>query len=696
MMVLKFTLTLLFSGIYLMSFSQQYPRQDFNLNIYLEELFAVPDEDLNYEELYETFFLLYQNPLNLNKISKNELQSLFILSEIQIGNFFEYLEENGPLISIYELQSIPGFTLSTIYSLLPFVTVQDLGLHHTPQPLLKRIMTEKNNMFLTRYERVLEDKRGYNLADTNNTGKPLSRYIGTPEKIYTRFRISHTKDFSIGFTMEKDAGERLQFNPRNKTYGMDFYSFHFMVQNKGKLKSLALGDYQIQIGQSLLLGAGFIVGKGSETVNTIRRSTLGVRPYTSVVESGFFRGAAATFELGKFYLTSFYSNIQQDGNVQQGDTLTDLSTPQASSIYSSGFHRTPTEIQSKNQINEQVTGGNLQYRSRNRNFETGVTFITTIYDVYMQKPFRHYNQYEFEGKHNFNYGINYSYNWQNFNFFGEGAISNSGGKGLTSGFVASLTPKVEVSLLMRHYDRNFHSFYGRSFSENTRNINERGTYLGIKIHPGQNVSLTAYYDRFSFPWLKFKVDAPSEGYEFLVRLNYAPSKKILLYGQLRNKGKEGNISGNNLSFLEQGIKRNFIINLDYSANQVLHFRSRVQSSTYSINQNRTHGFAILQDVNLKYGRFSISSRLALFDTDDFQNRQYVYEKDVLYAFSIPAYSGLGTRSYILLQYKPSTKIQFWCRYARTKYLDRDFVGTGLERIEGNRKSDIKFQIMYRM
>lgn len=692
-MALKLVLILLLSGIAIENFSQDFPRKDINLNQYLEALFAVPDEDLNYEELYETFFLLYQNPLNLNKITINELQSLYVLSEIQINNFFKYIEENGTLISIYELQSIPGFDLETIYKIVPFVTVRDPGLHHDPQSLIKRILNEKNNMFLFRYEKVLEDKKGYHIPDIS---EGQSYYLGSENKLYSRFRVSHSKDFSLGFTMEKDAGEKFHFKRDQKTNGMDFYSYHFLLHNKGKLKSLAFGDYQIQIGQSLLLGAGFLVGKGSETVNTIRRSSLGIRPYTSVVESGFFRGAAATIDLKRFYVTGFYSNLQQDGNVQNTDTLTENTISQASSIYTSGFHRTPTEIASKNQINEQVLGGNLQYRSSNSNFESGITIISTFYDVHLERIPRNYNQYEFRGNNNYNVGLNYSYNWKNFNFFGEGAFSKSGGKGFTTGFIASLTPSVEFSMSGRSFDRNFHSFYGRSFGENSRNINERGTYMGIKITPFQKFYLTAFYDQFYFPWLKFKVDAPSDGYEFLLRLNYQPSKKIFIYVQARQKSRYENIAEINLNNVEQAIKRNVIINLDYSASPLLHLRSRLQSSSYTINNTTTQGFAMLQDVNLKHGKFVLSSRLALFDTDDFQNRQYVYEKDVLYAFSIPAYNGLGTRSYLMLQYKASSKIQFWFRISRTRYHDRDNIGSALERIEGNIRSDVKFQILYRI
>lgn len=676
-------------------YGQNYPLRDINIQLFIEELFTVQDEEINYEELYETLFLLYQNPLNLNRATRNELQSLFILSELQLNSFFNHLDQFGSLISIYELQAIPGFDLITIHKLAPFVTVIDPGLQFDPRPLWQRILSERNNMFILRYDRTLEEKRGYSPAVPNESGIIPSRYIGSPDRIYSRFRVSHPKDFSLGFTMEKDAGEQFIFDRSTRRYGMDFYSYHFMLQNKGKVRSLIIGDYQIQIGQSLLLGAGFIVGKGAETINTIRRSSIGIRPYTSVVETGFFRGIAATVESGKFLITSFYSNVQQDANIAEIDTSLNA-LPMISSIYTSGFHRTPNEIRAKNQINEQAAGTNILYKSRNRKFETGLTLMGTLWNVELKRTPRNYNQFEFQGSQNLNSGIHFSYNWQNFNFFGEGAISKSGGKGLVAGFISSLSPAIEMSMLYRSYDRNFHSFFGRAFGENSRNINEEGIYWGMKFKPTDKFYITTFYDRFRFPWLKFRVDAPSEGSEFLTRFNYVPNRKVLLYAQFREKKREINVPSENLNLVETGTLRNYILNLDYSAVQNLFLRSRVQASSYSIKDSFTTGFVILQDFNYEMSKFVLSTRLALFDTDNFENRQYVYEKDVLYAFSIPALNGIGTRHYLMLQYKMSRNIQFWIRFARTNFRDREFIGSGLERIEGNKRTDLKMQMLLRL
>jgi len=88
--------------------------------------------------------------------------------------------------------------------------------------------------------------------------------------------------------MEKDAGEQFSFEPKKRKWGADFTSFHFLLKSKSRFETIAIGDYQMQFGQGLIMGAGFNPGKGSETITTIRRSNTGVLPYSSVLESVFF------------------------------------------------------------------------------------------------------------------------------------------------------------------------------------------------------------------------------------------------------------------------------------------------------------------------------------------------------------------------------------------------------------------------
>lgn len=92
----------------------------------------------------------------------------------------------------------------------------------------------------------------------------------------------------------------------------------------------------------------------------------------------------------------------------------------------------------------------------------------------------------------------------------------------------------------------------------------------------------------------------------------------------------------------------------------------------------------------------MSVRYALFDTDDYENRQYVYEKDVWLATSLPAYEGSGLRNYLLVHYTLSRSTDVWVRWSRTWYADRETMGSGTEEIEGNTRNDIKFQVRIRI
>jgi hypothetical protein len=105
---------------------------------------------------------------------------------------------------------------------------------------------------------------------------------------------------------------------------------------------------------------------------------------------------------------------------------------------------------------------------------------------------------------------------------------------------------------------------------------------------------------------------------------------------------------------------------------------------------------LIQDLNLRFKKFKISTRAAIFDTDDFVNRQYVYEKDVLYAFSFPAYNGRGLRNYFLFQYQVFRNLTTWLRISRFNFADRNSVGSGQNEIDGSRRTDVKFMIRLKL
>jgi len=676
--------------LHIFTYAQNPPTGEIDIQSFIEEQFATQDADVNYEDLYESLFTLYTNPLDINKSTIEELRALNILSEIQIKSLFDHLVSTGKLLSLYELQTIQHFDQSTINKMLPFIKIGD-GHAIDNRSIWQRIRKEDNNYLIMRYERSLQTKRGY--KSENDTTPP--RYSGDQGKYYMRFRTSHANDFSIGFTLEKDAGEQFIWDPSTNRYGSDFQSFHLQVQQKGIIKNLIVGDYQLQIGQGLLSSAGFSIGKGSETINTVRRNHLGLRPYTSVVESGFYRGVASTFQLSTLDFTTFISRQQRDA-IMRLDTIENEEF--ISSLQASGLHRTESEINAKSAITETILGGNIAHLSQNKMLQISATAIYTTFSTPIIVTSRYYNQFDFSNDQNLVLGVAGSYQWRNMNIFAEAGRSQSGGIGAVGGFLSSLTPKLDLALSLRHYTPDFQSLYGRAFGENTINKNESGTYWGMKYKHNRKLMLSAYYDTFRFPWLKSGVKSPSDGYEYLLRLQYKPSKTVNLYAQYREESKSKSIDNefNQIDVLRQGVKRNYIINSDYKASKILALKTRIQMSNYDIDTITTNGVALIQDATLKLGKFTISGRYAIFQTDDYENRQYVYEKDVLYAFSIPAYDGLGSRNYLLVQYKHNRNWHFWARYAVTQYRDRKIIGSGLEEIDGNIKSALKLQVRIKL
>ncbi|MFN8352959.1 MAG: helix-hairpin-helix domain-containing protein [Spirosomataceae bacterium] len=672
-----------------LALAQEYTRPELDLNAFVQNLFPVQNQDINYEDVFETLYQFYQRPLDLNSANYEDLAALYILSEAQLKSYFEYRAKAGNLVSIYELQAVPNFDLPTIYKLLPFVVVRPDKL--SLSLLRNSLQGESNSYFLFRTERVLEERKGFTPPDSRSK----TRYTGSPYRWFARYKTYHAKDFSFGFTLDKDAGEQFTWDPATRRYGADFFSFHLNFQNKGNWKSISLGDYQIQVGQGLILSGGFYIGKGAETVLTARRSHLGIRPYTSATEYNFFRGAAATYKLGNVEITGFYSRQRRDGNLVDGPTDDE---DYISSLQTSGLHRTTSEIADKGSLLAQDFGGNILYRAPSNRFQVGVTALNTLYDKDLIRANKPYNLYEFRGKQNLLLGGHFSFLVQNFNFFGEVARSSSGGIGVVGGFLASLSKRWDVAVVGRNYDKNFHSFYANSFGENTRSINEQGIYTGVKFTPSRRWQFGAYFDYFKFPYLRYLVDKqPTDGYGYLLRASHKPQKTTEIYLQYFSEHKEKNLP-ERLSTKNEtvaNVRHSLQAGLDYAFSRTLSINSKLLYNTFGYQGfAASKGFAFVQDLNADLGRLSVTARVAYFNTDDYDSRIYVYERDVLFSFSIPAYYNQGLRNYLLVQYKFNRHIDAWFRIARSRLYDQDTYGSDLDLINAPHRTDAKLQVRY--
>jgi hypothetical protein len=164
--------------------------------------------------------------------------------------------------------------------------------------------------------------------------------------------------------------------------------------------------------------------------------------------------------------------------------------------------------------------------------------------------------------------------------------------------------------------------------------------------------------------------------------------------QVREELKYRNGTSGNLSLFSTypAKKQSYWAVCDYGLRQNLRLRTRVQFSSFNFNTHTTHGFALLQDIQFDLGKLKLTARYAVFNTDDYDNRQYAYENDVLLAYSMPAYYGTGIRKMAMVGYKLNSHFSFWLRFANTRFPYEEKIGSGPDTVEGNTKNDVKFQM----
>jgi hypothetical protein len=291
-----------------------------------------------------------------------------------------------------------------------------------------------------------------------------------------------------------------------------------------------------------------------------------------------------------------------------------------------------------------------------------------------------------------------NYSWKNSFFFGETALASSGGRGTVLGLISSLNKTVDFSLLWRQYDRNFHSFYATAFSESTRPINERGWYLGLQIRPSPKLNINAYYDTFSFPWLKFRTYAPSQGNEWLSRLSYQPRKTLVTFVQFRQETKERNGSeplAQSPSYHLNPIKKsNLTASLELDLPPSLQLRSRILWNQVVWEGKKSLGWMLLQEVSYRKNKWKFTGRVALFDAQTFDNRLYAYEQNAVGTFAIPSFAGKGSRRYLLTTVQLHPKLTAYVRIAQTSYANQDQISSGLQAIQGTKQTDTVFLLRY--
>lgn len=644
---------------------------------YIELLAEQNESESVNEDLMETLEGYLENKININDTGAHELQNLFFINDFQESSLVRYIQQNGELYSIYELEFVNGFDPETRRLLLPFIKVEPMP--KTEKFSLRNMFRYGKNNITLGYKRGLETPKGY----TDST------YLGDPFRTYFRYTFKYKNKVQLSFSGDKDAGE--EFFKGSQKQGYDFYGFSLMLKDFGWLKQLVIGNYQLQFGQGLTLwtGASFnLSGDGS-----IKKMPQNIRPSGAFTEYGFMNGIATTIGFGKHVsATAFYSHVKCDGTNIAASAFDEMED-YAQSLYETGYHRTQKEIDKKNTITEDLYGAHVQYR--NSNFNVGATAYHVMFDrpVGSQERLDNYNV--FSGKQNTNIGIDATYLWRRILFFGEVAMSENTAFAGLAGMQFNVAENTLISAYYRDYGVEYQNLYASALGQNSDVRNERGFGLNFRTLLPWQVSMVASADAFKFPWMRYQVYSPSDGSDYRIRLTKQLTRKMTLSVNYRYKNKAKNVKLDSLLTycIEPNKRQNFQLNLKYEASKEWTFNTRVEFSKFSTDsKGDTSGFLMAQDITYRPERipFSFAMRYALFDAP-YDARIYAFERDLSYEFSVPAHNGKGSRFYFYINWKMAPNINLSARYSIWYYPDKEFIGSGADKINDNKKQEIKLQ-----
>jgi hypothetical protein len=651
----------------------------------LESIESRRGELADYETLLHDLENLQRNPLNLNSAGKEELQKLPFLTDFQISSLINYRQEHGNLLSIYELAVIHGYTDEIIRMMLPFVTVVT---EKADNFSLEKSLRRGSHEITLRTQHVFEKAAGYVHHDTirGKTGYP-----GNPWLYYARYGFESSNHIKAGLTMENDPGE--DFFGGDNPHGFDFYSAYLMVNNAGRIKTSIAGDYRLQFGQGLTLWNGSTPGKSSLSMNIVKRQE-GIRAFTSADENDLFRGVAATGALGRFVLTLFYSSRKRDANIT--DTM-DNGTVCFSSFQESGYHRTASEITDEKSVRETAYGGNLHFR--NNWLKLGTTLVKYDLDKYQEKGSKPEDLYDFEGTGLLNWGIDFTATLHKVQLFGETSHGYHGWATL-NGLLFSMNKYASLSLLYRNFQPEFFSLHAAAFSEGSSNNNEVAFYAGTIIHPFPHWQVSAYADLYRFPWLRYRVNAPSSGSDYLFQVDYTAGKETNMFFRMHyeenpeNENADQVIVPRVISVRRTGLR----YHISWQLSSRFRFQDRVEAVWVKSDQAEPDkGIMAYQDIECRPFTIpvSLAFRIAWFNTGSYDSRIYAYEQDLSSGFSFAPLFMNGYRTYLMIRYDISKSLSCRLRISQINYVGKESISTGLDKLEGSTRSEVKLQLTAR-
>jgi len=632
---------------------------------YLNEVMTAEDAGSTaWEQTYELLCELEQHPLNINHVTREQLEELPFLSAQQVEGIMAYLWRYGRMESLGELMMISELDYAQRRLLTYFIYVDEQETENDRQqaPSLKQIAKYGHHELIATGRVPFYDRKG------DNNG-----YLGPKYRHWLRYQFTYGDQVKAGVVGAQDAGE--PFFANKNRWGYDYYSFYVQMRNIGRIESLVVGNYRVSMGMGLVMNNSFSLGKLAMLQN-LGRSAYTLRAHSSRSVGSLF-GAATTVDVGKdLKLTAFASYSPADATLNKDGT--------AATILDTDYHRTETEMGKKHNLHLLKTGGSLRYNAHG--LRLGVNTLYTHLDRMLNPSTsilyrRHYPQ----GSDFLNLSLDYGFANARWNLNGETATDRKGHLATINSVSLRLSDVASLMVLQRFYSYAYTSLDAQSFSDGGRVQNESGIYLGWTWQPSQTFRLNAYTDYAYFAWAKYQVSQSSYSWDNLLQAIWQKQNWTIngrYRFRLRQKDDESKKS------LTNRLEHRGRLGMDYAGKHGL--TGRLQIDACHVQE----AWGVMVSGSLSYTRqwLRLNAGTGYFHTDNYDNRLYLYEQGPLYTYSMAQFYGEGIRYWLMARAGIGKRLMLTAKIGMTDYFDRTVIGSSYQQVDGSSLTDLDLQV----
>ena len=436
----------------------------------------------------------------------------------------------------------------------------------------------------------------------------IEDFEGDPMYGKLRYRFNYRNRVQAGVTAMMAASDgRLAMGDRWD------YGGYIQLKDIGPMKTIVAGNYQASFGYGLVVGSPFKRGK-SAYIQSTATTDEGLKKYSSVGDSyNYFHGVGATARVSNWAdVSAFYS-------LRKG----------------------------KEEAWNHVVGVNAT--GRWNRLKVGITAVETIEATSSQFRERSQASYSLEVKGrdvSGVMGVNARWNMGKVDIWGEVATShgNKWGVGVITGVRYRPISDVNLLAIYRYYSPEFDNVYANSLCSWSRMKDEHGGYLGLEYNRLRNWQLSAFGDVWK------------TGFETMVQADFIPQKDYRMHTRFRVKRKDEKDT--------YSLRWNMV----YEFGQ-WKMKTQADGNMVQAKGAWTYGWSVLQDLEYRFSKVPIvlQLRAQAFDAREWNNRVYIYENDVLYAYAIPFVYGLGGRFWLNARYKINDTFSVYLRVSETIY-----------------------------